>query len=209
MPWMRMPGQTWPEVAANFLGMWMAMMVVMMLPALLPMLGRYRRALGGLAAARLGRLTTLVGLAYFCVWGACGVAAFAQGVALAAIQRRIPAVARAAPLALGVLLVTAGIVQFSAWKAHHLACCRNGPDRTLRPDAATAWRHGLRCGLHCSCSCAGLTAVLQGLGLMDLRAMALVMLAIAAERLAPAGERVARAIGAIGVAAGLLLIVRA
>jgi hypothetical protein len=44
---------------------------------------------------------------------------------------------------------------------------------------------------------------------MDLRAMALVMLAITAERLAPAGERVARAIGAIGVAAGLLLIARA
>jgi predicted metal-binding membrane protein len=211
MPWMRMPGQSWPEVAAGFLGMWMAMMVVMMLPALLPMLGRYRRALHGVAAARLGGLTTLVGLAYFCVWGAFGVAAFALGMTVAAIQTRIPALARTAPLAVGVLLVMAGIFQFSAWKAHHLACCRNGPgrDRTLRPDAVTAWRHGLSCGLHCGCSCLGLTAVLQGLGVMDLRAMALVMLAITAERLAPAGERVALAIGTIGVAAGLLLMVRA
>jgi predicted metal-binding membrane protein len=44
---------------------------------------------------------------------------------------------------------------------------------------------------------------------MDLRAMALVTAAITAERLAPPGERVARAIGAGVVAAGLLLVARA
>jgi predicted metal-binding membrane protein len=46
-------------------------------------------------------------------------------------------------------------------------------------------------------------------GVMDLRAMAVVMAAITAERLAPAGARVARATGAVAVGAGLLLIVRA
>jgi predicted metal-binding membrane protein len=44
---------------------------------------------------------------------------------------------------------------------------------------------------------------------MDLRAMAVVAAAITVERLAPAGERLARAFGAVVVAAGLLLIVRA
>jgi hypothetical protein len=43
---------------------------------------------------------------------------------------------------------------------------------------------------------------------MDLRAMAVVAAAITSERLAPAGERVARAIGAVGVAVGLFLIAR-
>jgi predicted metal-binding membrane protein len=210
MPWMRMPGQTWPAVAAGFLGMWLVMMVAMMLPSLLPMLWRYRRALGAPGAARLGGLTTLVGIAYFFVWSAFGLAAFALGVTLAAIQTRLPAVGRAVPLAMGALLVLAGLFQFSACKAHHLACCRNEPgDRALPADAITAWRHGLACGLHCSYSCAGLTALLLALGVMDLRAMALVMLAITAERLAPAGERVARAIGAICIAAGLLLMARA
>ena len=46
-------------------------------------------------------------------------------------------------------------------------------------------------------------------GVMDLRAMVIVTAAITAERLAPAGERVARVIGAVVNAAGLLLIVRA
>jgi len=46
-------------------------------------------------------------------------------------------------------------------------------------------------------------------GVMNLRAMAVVAAAITVERLAPGGERVARATGAIVVGAGLFLIVRA
>jgi hypothetical protein len=44
---------------------------------------------------------------------------------------------------------------------------------------------------------------------MDLYAMAAVKAAITAERLAPAGEHVARAIGFVIVGAGLILIARA
>ena len=47
------------------------------------------------------------------------------------------------------------------------------------------------------------------IGVMDLRAMAVIMAAITVERLAPAGERVAWAIGAVAVGAGLFLIARA
>jgi predicted metal-binding membrane protein len=52
-------------------------------------------------------------------------------------------------------------------------------------------------------------AILLVIGITDLRAMALVAAAIAVERLAPAGERVARAIGAVVVVVGLFLIARA
>ena len=211
MPWMRMPGQTWPGVVAGFLGMWVAMMVAMMLPSLLPTLWRYRRALRTAGESSPGRMTALVGVGYFVVWSAVGLAALPLGVALAAIERRLPAMAGAMPLAVGVLLLIAGLLQFTAWKAHHLACCRAGPrhGHALTADASTAWRHGVRRGFHCSLCCAGPTAVLLAFGAMDLRAMALVMLAITAERLAPAGERVARAIGAVAVVAGLMLIARA
>jgi predicted metal-binding membrane protein len=44
---------------------------------------------------------------------------------------------------------------------------------------------------------------------MDLRVMAAVTAAITVERLAPAGERVARATGAVAVGTGLFLIARA
>src|SRR5205823_2207689 len=97
---------------------------------------------------------------------------------------------------------------FSAWKRRHLACCRQMPHlgHALPADAGTAWRQGLRLGLHCSQCCAGLMAVLLVIGVMDLRAMAVIAAAITAERLAPAGERIARIIGWTCVAAGLSLI---
>ena len=52
-----------------------------------------------------------------------------------------------------------------------------------------------------------LTLLLLVAGLMDLRLMAVVTIAMAAERLA--GERVARAIGVVVAVAGLFLIARA
>jgi predicted metal-binding membrane protein len=209
MAWMRMPGQTWPGVAASFLGMWIVMMVAMMLPSLLPMLQRYRQAVGRSGETRLARLTAVVGAGYFFVWTALGMAAFPFGVALGALEMQHSALARAVPLAVGLVVLLAGALQLTAWKARHLACCRAAPGATLPADAGTAWRHGLRLGLHCSICCVGLTATLLVLGVMDLRAMALVAAATTVERVLPAGERVARATGAIAVGAGLFLIARA
>jgi predicted metal-binding membrane protein len=211
MAWTRMPGQTWPGAAASFLGMWVVMMGAMMLPSLVPVLWRYRQAVGRPGETRLGRLTVLVGVGYFFVWTVFGMAAYSLGVALATVALQQPALARAVPIAVGVVVLMAGSLQLTAWKARHLACCREAPGRgrTLAADAGTAWRHGLRLGLHCSQCCVGLIAILLGLGVMDLRAMAVVAAAIAVERLAPAGERVARATGAVVVGAGLFLIARA
>jgi predicted metal-binding membrane protein len=213
MTWMVMPGQSGPRAAVSFLRMWVVMMVAMMLPSLMPMLMRYRKSVVGVGAARLAGLTALVGIAYFTVWTVFGMAAFPIGVALAAAEMQLPALARAVPSAIGVVVLIAGALQFTAWKAHHLDCCRASPGhahfRTRPADAVTAWRHGLRLGLHCSYCCAGLTVILLVIGVMDLRAMAVVTAAITAERLAPGGERVARIIGAIAVAGGVFLIARA
>jgi predicted metal-binding membrane protein len=208
---MLMPGQAWAGAAASFLGMWIVMMVAMMLPSLVPMLWRYRQAVGRTGGTRLGRLTALVGAGYFFVWTVCGIALFPLGVALAAVEMQLAAPARAVPIAVGVVVLIAGALQFSAWKAHHLTCCREAPGRgrTLPPDAGTAWRHGLRLGIHCAHCCFGLMAILLGFGVMDLRAMAVVATAITVERLAPAGERVARVIGAVILGAGLLMIAQA
>ena len=185
--------------------MWVVMMVAMMLPSLVPMLWRYREAVSRTRDTHLGALTALVGVGYFFVWTVFGVAAFPLGAL--AIEMQQPALARAVPIAVGVIVLIAGALQFSAWKARHLACCREAPGRgrTLPADACTAWRHGL----HCSCCCVGLMAILLVIGVMDPRAMAVVAAAIAVERLAAAGERVVRAIGTISVGAGLFLIARA
>jgi len=206
-----MPGHTWAVGVASFLGMWVVMMVAMMLPSLVPMLWRYRHAVGRMGEMRLSQLTALVGVAYFFVWIVFGMAVFPLGVALAAVQIEHPYLARAEPIGVGVVVLLAGALQLTAWKARHLAYCMEtpGPGHTLSAGARTAWRHGLRLGLHCSQCCVGLMAILLVIGVMDLRAMTVVAVAITIERLAPAGERVARTTGAVVVGAGLFLIARA
>jgi predicted metal-binding membrane protein len=210
MTWMRMPGQTWPGAAASFLGMWIVMMVAMMLPSAIPMLQRYRQAVRAADGVRLGWLTARVGTGYFVVWTVVGLIVYPLGIALAEIEMRQPAVSRAVPLAAGVVILIAGALQLTAWKARQLACCGEVPGRgALSATAGAAWRHGLHLGLHCGKACGNLMVILLVVGVMDLRAMALVTAAITAERLSPAGDRIARATGAIIVAAGLLLIARA
>ena len=213
MAWMRMPGQTWLGAATSFLGMWIVMMVAMMLPSLIPTLDQHRRAaaVAGQARRRLGPLTALVGAGYFLVWTGFGVVAFPLGVALAELEMRHAALARTAPIGVGVVVALAGLLQLTQWKARHLACCRTAPGGggALRDDAGLAFRSGLRLGLHCGVCCLGPMAVLLALGVMDLRAMAIVTAAITVERLAPGGQRAARAIGVLAAAAGLLLIASA
>jgi len=206
MAWIRMPGQTWPGAMASFLGMWVVMMVAMMLPSLVPMLWRYRQVIGRTGEAHPGRLTSLVGVGYFFVWALFGMAVFPLGVALAATAMQQPALARAVPIAVGVVVLLAGSLEFTAWKARHLARCREAP---LLAVPNTAWRFGLRLGLDCCQCCVGLMAILLVIGVMDLRATVVVAAAITVERLARAGYRVARVTGAVVVGAGVFLIARA
>jgi len=211
MAWMRMPGQTWPGAAASFVGMWTVMMAAMMMPSLVPMLVGYRRAVGERGGRRLERLTALVGAGYFVVWIALGVAVYPLGVALAGVEMRQAALSRLAPIAVGAIVLLAGVVQLTGWKARQLSCCRGapGPGRAIAADTGAAWRHGLRLGLRCAACCGGLMAILLVTGVMDLRAMVVVTAAITVERLAPAGRSAARAVGVVAVAAGLVLLVRA
>jgi predicted metal-binding membrane protein len=211
MAWMRMPGQTWAGAAAAFLGMWVVMMVAMMLPSLVPTLWSYARAISSRGETRPGRLTAVVGLGYFVVWTVFGMASYLLGIAVAELAMRQPSLSRAVPIATGVVVLIAGAFQFSALKARHLASCRTLPGHgsPLPADGGTAWRYGLRLGVHCGYCCAGLMTILLVMGVMDLRAMAVVAAAITIERLAPARQRIALAIGVIVIGAGVFLIVRA
>jgi len=210
MTWMLMPGQSWPGAAASFAGMWVVMMVAMMLPSLVPTLWRYRQAIGNAGVTRLDLLTVLVGIGYFSVWALFGIAAFPVGVALAALEMQHPALARAVPLTVSVVVLIAGVLQFTSWKARQLACCREvSISRCTAPtDANSALKSGLRLGVHCSYCCAGLTSILLVVDVMDLRAMTVLTAAITLERLLPSSVRVAHAVGIVTVGAGLSLLCR-
>lgn len=176
-PWMPMPGQSWLEAEASFLLMWVAMMAVMMLPALLPILLRCRPVRGAQLAA-----------GYFAVWALLGAAIFPVGTVLAGLHW--PAAAT------GLVVLAGGALQVTGWKARRLAHCRTVPA------GGNAWLHGLRLGLQCGCGCAGFTAILLAVGVMDPWVMAAVTAAITVERLVPAAARVT---GVLVLAAGIAM----
>ena len=144
--------------------MWTVMMVAMMLPALAPMLLRYQRAVKAVGAPRLAGLTIVVAVAYFLVWTAFGLAVYPAGVALAEAAMTRSSLARATPLALGLVVMFAGLLQFTAWKARQLDCCRAMPAQGLRAGSLAAFRHGLLLGIRCIRCCLGPTAILLVLG---------------------------------------------
>jgi len=174
------------------------------------MLLRYRKAVQT-SAGRLGWLTALVGLGYFLVWTLVGLAVFPLGVELNAILMQHKELSLIVPVAIGIIVLAVGLLQFTDWKLHQLTCCRELPFRgqTAPDDASTAWKHGLHLGIQCSRCSAGLMSILLVIGMMNLFGMAIVAIAITFERLAPASKWVTGTIGTIGIGAGFFLIARA
>ena len=113
MAWMRMPGQSWWNAGLQFLGMWAVMMVAMMMPVLLPALVRQRKVQPRVQAARLTA-------GYFTVWIAAGGLLFPVGVGFAALAMNNPALSAVVPWVDGAVLLAAGLIQFSGWKARQL-----------------------------------------------------------------------------------------
>lgn len=195
MAWMRVPGQGWLGAGATFLGMWTLMMTGMMLPVVLPALLRYRATLRAESPARRALLTWLAGLGYLAAWSLAGLLLYPPGLALAEAAMHEPAVAQAAPAGFALLLLLAGALQLSPWKARALACCRDLPPARPDADRRMAWRRGLAFGWRCVLCCLPQTLALLALGVMDLGVMAALALAILAERLATRGGRYARLTG--------------
>jgi predicted metal-binding membrane protein len=177
---------------AAFMLMWGAMMAAMMTPSLVPTLARDGSAFNRAAA---------VAASYFAVWVAFGAGVYATEVTLMAADMRWPAFARAIPILRGCVLIAAGLVQLSSWKASHLQCCRDG-----RPGAA--WRRGISFGFDCVLCCLPFMTALVVLGMMNLAVIAVIAVAITVERLAREPARIVRVLGLLILAIGVFEMVK-
>jgi predicted metal-binding membrane protein len=111
----------------------------------------------------------------------------------------------------GMLLVAAGLYQFTPLKGACLRHCR-GPAFIAahwRPGVAGAWRMGLTHGAYCVGCCSALMLLLFVGGVMNLIWIAGLTLLVAVEKLAPFGSLTARAIGVALIAGGAALLVLA
>ena len=200
MVWLPTPGETRLAAAAGFLAMWVAMMGAMMMPSLVPTLARDRLALES---------PNVAGAGYFAVWTVVGAAVYVVGTALVAAELRWPALAPTIPIARGVVLLAAGWVQLTPWKARHLACCREGRPGAARSGAGAGWRRGISLGVDCVLCCVPFMTLLVVTGMMNLALIALTALAITVERVVREPARVVRLAGLLVIGAGAWEIVRA
>ena len=224
----RVPPGWWAEAAlfASATGLWMLMMVVMMLPPVYPWLRGFaalsrNTQSGAVQAAWIA----LFGLGYFTAWLCFSVVGASLQLALRAwglggglttvggadaLGTVVATDTLAEPLA-SLVLVGAGVYQVAPAKRACLKHCRSPMSYFLtrwRGGPTGALRMGLSHGVYCVGCCWALMLTGFALGLMNLAWMAALAALIAAETLAPDGERIGKLAGAAlivwGVASLLL-----
>lgn len=184
--------------------MWALMMAAMMLPSALPMILTFVKL--GLRSAEPARGRSFVA-AYLLVWFAFSAGATAAQWALQAMGWVSPMIVSTSTLLTGLLLLVAGAYQFSRLKQLCLSRCRSPMGFLLgewRAGVRGAFVMGVRHGLFCVGCCWALMALLFVGGVMNLAWIAALSIAVAIEKLAPRGERLAAALGLGLIAAGLV-----
>jgi predicted metal-binding membrane protein len=184
--------------------MWALMMAAMMLPSALPMILTFVKL--GLRNGEPARGRSFVA-AYLMVWFVFSAAATAAQWALQALGWVNPMIVSTSAWLSGLLLLIAGVYQFSPLKKSCLSRCRTPLGFLLgewRAGVYGAFVMGLRHGLSCVGCCWALMALLFVGGVMNLAWIAALSIAVAIEKLAPHGERLAALLGLGLMAAGLV-----
>lgn len=182
--------------------MWALMMAAMMLPSALPMILTFVQI--GVRSGERAHGHAFVA-AYLVVWFGFSVAATAGQWALQAMDWVNQMIVSTSAVLSGLLLLVAGIYQFSPLKRICLSRCRTPMGFLLgewRAGVTGAFVMGVRHGSFCLGCCWALMVLLFVGGVMNLAWIAALSIAVAVEKLAPAGERVAMVLGLALIAAG-------
>ena len=202
-----------PADAAVTATMWAVMMAAMMLPAATPMLllfatvNRSRGAQGNPVVP-----TGIFLLGYLLVWGVFSLLVTGAQWSFQSVMLLSPEMTLVSPFASGLLLVAAGVYQFTPLKETCLIQCQSPFGFLL-----TRWREGrsgaLKMGLFHGGYCLGCCWVLMALlfvgGVMNLTWIAVIAGFVLLERVVARGMLVSRLAGGVLAAWGLALIFRA
>src|SRR5215210_877268 len=188
--------------AADFgltFGMWAVMMVAMMTPSAAPMILMFAGVNRRLRAQQASYVPTGVFLAgYLAVWAAFAVLATAAQWGLHDASLLSPMVATTSPVVGGVLLVAAGVYQWTPLKHACLSKCRSPLGFVLnewREGGRGAFLMGLKHGGYCAGCCWSLMALLFVAGVMNLLWVAAIAGFVLIEKAAPGGDRLGRVAG--------------
>jgi predicted metal-binding membrane protein len=191
--------------------MWVVMMVAMMVPSAAPVALTFSRMLPGHGAPVVSH-TALFIAGYFVVWSVFSALATVAQWGLHATALLSPSMETTSDLFAGMVLIAAGLFQFTPLKHVCLDHCRSPLGFFLtewRGGAAGAFVMGWRHGTYCVGCCAVLMALLFVTGVMNLLWIAALSLFVLIEKVFPAGNRIAKFSGVLLIAAGVWMLWRA
>ncbi len=168
--------------------MWAVMMAAMMIPSAVPMISAYSTTVD---SPKLNGSTPLFVGGYLAAWGGfAAVATTAQWLLHQAALVDAMGASKNAPLG-GVILISAGVYQFTVLKGACLKHCRTPLGFLLnewREGPSGAVVMGLRHGTYCIGCCWALMAMLFVLGVMNLWWIAAVAAIVLLEKLIPSSR---------------------
>jgi predicted metal-binding membrane protein len=207
-----MAGAGWSIAAlAAFVVAWAVMMAAMMFPAAAPMLLLYRTIATQRGASGQAFVPTWVFAAgYLLVWTVVGALTWVLVQALSDRAGQFETADRAtwAPLALGGVLIVAGLYQLTPLKQVCLDHCRSPFSFVMhhwREGYGGALWMGIVHGAYCLGCCWALFAVLVAAGVTSLAWMLLLTLVVFAEKVLPGGQRTSQVVGVAFLILGVVV----
>jgi predicted metal-binding membrane protein len=202
-----------PIEFAYVFAMWAVMMVGMMAPSASPMILMYVRVGRQLSAAgkRFAPTGWFAG-GYFLAWTGFALAATFMQWVLERAALLDAEMASASALLGGIVLIAAGVYQWTPLKDVCLAHCQSPLQFLMRHggfrgDITGSLLLGLRHGAYCIGCCWVLMALLFVGGVMNVLWIALLAVLVLLEKLTPFGRWIARGAGAAILASGIWMLV--
>jgi predicted metal-binding membrane protein len=193
--------------------LWAVMMVAMMVPSVAPVVLLYTRSYR--LAVRDDRMVPPAGaflMGYLMVWAAFSAIATLLQWGLERMAVLSPTMVSASPILAGMILVLAGVYQWTPLKDACLRSCRVPMDffsRHWEPGAGGAFRMGFRHGGFCLGCCWALMALLFAGGVMNLLLVAGIALFVLMEKVVAFGPLMSRIGGTLLVVTGIGMIATA
>jgi len=201
----RMPN---PMTAPVFMLMWLTMMIAMMFPTIAPMVLAHRLVVTQRGDGALPSVAFVLG--YILVWTAIGLVPLAAFLGFRDLTDEQP-FTMWLPRVAGMVLVVAGLYQFTPWKKTCLRACRTPLSFMMTHNfgsgAPGSLKAGLSHGAYCLGCCWALMTVLVVVGLMNLVWMAGLALVFLVEKNWRHGLRVNLVVGSAIALLGCAVIV--